>query len=56
MRDAGHRTPDGEKSKNNISTPQGDGHNDTINGVKGEKTILLYKLTEQFPFEVTLCR
>ena len=30
--------------------------NDTINGVKGEKTILLYKLTEQFPFEVTLCR
>ena len=29
--------------------------NNTINGVKGEKTILLYKLTEQFPFEVTLC-
>ena len=35
MRDAGHRTPDigqrtsdGEKSKNNISTPQGGGHND----------------------------
>ena len=34
MRDAGHRTPDigrrtsdGEKSKNNISTPQGGGHN-----------------------------
>ena len=33
MRDAGHRTPDigqrtsdGEKSKNNISTPQGGGH------------------------------
>ena len=36
MRDAGHRTPDigrrtsdGEKSKNNISTPQGGGHNDS---------------------------
>ena len=29
MRDAGHRTPDGEKSKNNISTPQGGGHNKT---------------------------
>ena len=43
MRDAGHRTPDaghrtpdtgrrtsdGEKSKNNISTPQGGGHNNT---------------------------
>ena len=35
MRDAGHRTPDagrrtsdGEKSKNNISTPQGGGHNE----------------------------
>ena len=27
MRDAGHRTPDGRKSKNNISTPQGGGHN-----------------------------
>ena len=34
MRDAGHRTPDaghrtsdGKKSKNNISTPQGGGHN-----------------------------
>ena len=34
MRDAGHRTPDagqrtsdGGKSKNNISTPQGGGHN-----------------------------
>ena len=26
MRDAGHRTPDGRKSKNNISTPQGGGH------------------------------
>ena len=25
--DAGHRTSDGEKSKNNISTPQGGGHN-----------------------------
>ena len=25
--DAGHRTLDGEKSKNNISTPQGGGHN-----------------------------
>ena len=34
MRDAGHRMPDigrrtsdGEKNKNNISTPQGGGHN-----------------------------
>ena len=27
MHDAGHRTPDGRKSKNNISTPQGGGHN-----------------------------
>ena len=34
MRDAGHQTPDigrrtsdGGKSKNNISTPQGGGHN-----------------------------
>ena len=27
MRDAGHRTTDGAKSKNNISTPQGGGHN-----------------------------
>ena len=27
MRDARHRTPDGGKSKNNISTPQGGGHN-----------------------------
>ena len=27
MPDAGHRTSDGEKSKNNISTPQGGGHN-----------------------------
>ena len=27
MRDAGHRTSDGGKSKNNISTPQGGGHN-----------------------------
>ena len=26
--DAGHRTSDGGKSKNNISTPQGGGHND----------------------------
>ena len=25
--DAGHRTSDGGKSKNNISTPQGGGHN-----------------------------
>ena len=25
--DIGHRTPDGRKSKNNISTPQGGGHN-----------------------------
>ena len=25
--DNGHRTSDGEKSKNNISTPQGGGHN-----------------------------
>ena len=37
MRDAGHRTPDaghrtsdGGKSKNNISTPQGGGHNNTL--------------------------
>ena len=37
MRDAGHRTPDagrrtsdGEKSKNNISTPQGGGHNTPV--------------------------
>ena len=37
MRDAGHRTPDaghrtsdGKKSKNNISTPQGGGHNEKI--------------------------
>ena len=37
MRDAGHRTPDagrrtsdGEKSKNNISTPQGGGHNKRV--------------------------
>ena len=29
MRDAGHRTSDGGKSKNNISTPQGGGHNST---------------------------
>ena len=36
MRDAGHRTPDarrrtpdGRKSKNNIYTPQGGGHNST---------------------------
>ena len=29
--DAGHRTTDGEKSKNNISTPQGGGHNDLCN-------------------------
>ena len=41
MRDAGHRTPDagrrtsdGEKSKNNISTPQGGGHNNGISLVK----------------------
>ena len=35
MRDAGHRTPDGRKSKNNISTPQGGGHNSKIqNGTK----------------------
>ena len=40
MRDAGHRTPDigqrtsdGEKSKNNISTPQGGGHNNTTTQV-----------------------
>ena len=46
MRDAGHRTPDagrrtsdigqrtsdGEKSKNNISTPQGGGHNKRVKG------------------------
>ena len=38
MRDAGHRTPDigqrtsdGGKSKNNIFTPQGGGHNDISN-------------------------
>ena len=37
MRDAGHRTPDigqrtsdGGKSKNNISTPQGGGHNNRL--------------------------
>ena len=37
MRDAGHRTPDaghrtldGGKSKNNISTPQGGGHNEFV--------------------------
>ena len=30
MRDAGHRTPDGAKSKNNISTPQGGGHNSNM--------------------------
>ena len=29
MRDAGHRTPDGRKSKNNIVTAQGGGHNAT---------------------------
>ena len=29
--DNGHRTSDGEKSKNNISTPQGGGHNDFTN-------------------------
>ena len=28
--DIGRRTSDGEKSKNNISTPQGGGHNDRI--------------------------
>ena len=27
--DNGHRTSDGEKSKNNISTPQGGGHNNS---------------------------
>ena len=29
MPDIGRRTSDGGKSKNNISTPQGGGHNDT---------------------------
>ena len=40
MRDAGHRTPDagrrtsdGEKSKNNISTPQGGGHKNALNAI-----------------------
>ena len=28
--DNGHRTSDGEKSKNNISTPQGGGHNNKL--------------------------
>ena len=28
--DIGRRTSDGEKSKNNISTPQGGGHNDLL--------------------------
>ena len=28
--DNGHRTSDGEKSKNNISTPQGGGHNKRV--------------------------
>ena len=28
--DIGRRTSDGEKSKNNISTPQGGGHNSTL--------------------------
>ena len=28
--DIGQRTSDGEKSKNNISTPQGGGHNNTF--------------------------
>ena len=40
MRDAGHRTPDagrrtsdGEKSKNNISTPQGGGHKYLVSSI-----------------------
>ena len=28
--DIGHRTPDGRKSKNSISTPQGGGHNNIL--------------------------
>ena len=36
--DAGHRTSDGEKSKNNISTPQGGGHNSKIDLIKLQET------------------
>ena len=49
MRDAGHRTPDagrrtsdGEKSKNNISTPQGGGHNYNV-CCRIMKKIITYK-------------
>ena len=48
MRDAGHRTPDigqrtsdGEKSKNNISTPQGGGHNNFADGLTSELLTIL---------------
>ena len=55
MRDAGHRTPDighrtsdGEKSKNNISTPQGGGHNNYLRsfgeGVDGKEPLNKSKL------------
>ena len=53
MRDAGHRTPDigqrtsdGEKSKNNISTPQGGGHKKEgrIINIKMCTKILLFQI------------
>ena len=55
MRDAGHRTPDGEKSKNNISTPQGGGHNKETASVSisNDKYILVKLKT--FPSKIKAC-
>ena len=44
--DAGRRTSDGEKSKNNISTPQGGGHNNNPKRVY----LFLYLLTNKILF------
>ena len=47
--DAGHRTLDGGKSKNNISTPQGGGHNSIDGTSHSTKGSLVFKKQQWQP-------
>ena len=54
--DNGHRTSDGEKSKNNISTPQGSGHNKDPLMTFGELLLELYSVdTRRFLILYEIC-
>ena len=52
--DIGRRTSDGGKSKNNMSTPQGGGHNKTLNLILNLQMMWFSPFTK-FLSDVTIC-